>query len=499
MKLIYIPLDERPCNYQYPFDIAKTNEDIEITRPSLEILGLKKQAADVSQIQKFLEQTITPDSTIICSIDMLVYGGLIPSRLHQSSYEQLLLNLDFIADLKAKYPELKIYAFSSIMRTPSYSSSDEEPDYYEQYGEQIYRRKSLIDQLERNGENQQLRAELNSIEIPSEIIADYEQRRAINKRINIEVLQLLANDVFEHLVIFQDDSAPYGYTAIDQKEVKDMISSLELQLKVDIYPGADEVGCSLLARAYNQSEDIRNKIYVEYSSTEGPRLIPLYEDRPMAETLKSHINVTNSVMTSDINSADLILMINSPGEKMQESWDQFDKRDRTYDSHRNLKAFVIQVKEYIDLGYKVAIADCAYANGCDLELIKLLDELQLIDKLYGFTGWNTHANTLGTVLSSMQVAQEVNKKVIENTIMHIFEAGFYQAKIRMDITRNNLETMDLNYFDLKQRQADVIALEKKAMDKMYSQMKLASEYQISDFEIRHPWNRMFEIEMKIKI
>ena len=35
-------------------------------------------------------------------------------------------------------PDIKIYAFQVIMRCPDYSSSDEEPDYYEDYGTLIH-------------------------------------------------------------------------------------------------------------------------------------------------------------------------------------------------------------------------------------------------------------------------------------------------------------------------------------------------------------------------
>lgn len=498
MKLIYLPLDERPCNYQYPYDIAKTNNKIEMVRPRLDQLGLKKDAADYSDIVSFLEAEVEIGATIICSIDMIVYGGLIPSRLHHYSLEQLLERLSYIADLKDKY-DLKIYAFSSIMRTPMYNSSDEEPDYYEQYGERIYNRKKLLDKISRHGADELLEEELSKIDIPEEIISDYEARREVNLKINEHVLKLLEDEIFEHLVIFQDDSAPYGYTAIDQKVVKDKISKLNLESKVDIYPGADEVGCSLLALAYNNYFDISNRVFVKYSSVNGPGITPLYEDRPMFETLKSHINVTNSIIVDSSSDANMILMINSPGEVMQESWDQLDKRDRTYDSHRNLKDFVRQVEHYIKLGKKVAIADCAYANGCDLELIKLLDERNLLDKVISYTGWNTHANTLGTVISSMQIAEDINSKVIENTIMHILEAGFYQASIRMNINLNYLPSMGLNYFDLKDKQEDVVAIEKKMMLKMYQRLNLNKDYPLVEMSISHPWNRMFETKIEVKL
>lgn len=42
MKTLLIPLDERPCNYQYPQMIAQTNHQIELIVPPQSLLGNKK-------------------------------------------------------------------------------------------------------------------------------------------------------------------------------------------------------------------------------------------------------------------------------------------------------------------------------------------------------------------------------------------------------------------------------------------------------------------------
>ena len=45
MKILYIPLDERPCNWAYPQMIARLSPEIELVVPPLDLLGQKKQAA----------------------------------------------------------------------------------------------------------------------------------------------------------------------------------------------------------------------------------------------------------------------------------------------------------------------------------------------------------------------------------------------------------------------------------------------------------------------
>lgn len=50
----------------------------------------------------------------------------------------------------------------------------------------------------------------------------------------------------------QDDSAPYGYTTPDREEIKEYIQANSIA-DIDIYPGADEVGMTMLA-AYVQKK-----------------------------------------------------------------------------------------------------------------------------------------------------------------------------------------------------------------------------------------------------
>ena len=134
--------------------------------------------------KQFIDENIEGCDNCIISIDMIVYGGLIPSRLHYLSETDALQRLELIKYLKQLKPQIKIYAYHCIMRAPSYNSSEEEPDYYENYGFALFRRKYLLDLKKRHGLNQKEKDELLGIDIPQEIITDYEQRRLLNTKIN---------------------------------------------------------------------------------------------------------------------------------------------------------------------------------------------------------------------------------------------------------------------------------------------------------------------------
>ena len=132
-KILLIPLDERPCNYNFP-EMLADDTDFKIVMPPKEILGNKKIAGDTDKIWDWLVENIKDCDNAVISIDTLLYSGIVPSRLHHFTTEYLLKKLEKLRELKKINPKLTVYAFNLIMRNPTYSSAEEEPDYYDDLG-----------------------------------------------------------------------------------------------------------------------------------------------------------------------------------------------------------------------------------------------------------------------------------------------------------------------------------------------------------------------------
>jgi hypothetical protein len=117
-RIVYLPLDERPCNSKFPLQIAAAT-DVELIAPPQALLGQKKRPADTAAVaQWLLEQTLQVDYLIV-SMDMLIYGGIVPSRLHHLSLDDCRARLETLVQCKRKNPKLRIYAFNLIMRAPA--------------------------------------------------------------------------------------------------------------------------------------------------------------------------------------------------------------------------------------------------------------------------------------------------------------------------------------------------------------------------------------------
>ena len=168
-KIVLLPLDERPCNYDFPYKLFQSDE-FQIVRPKE--LGDKKTPGDIQKIKEFLLEECKDAYGLIVSVDTLLYGGLIPSRLHKETVETLKGRLEVFKELKEANPQLKTYAFTCIMRCPSYSNADEEPDYYDFYGEQIHKQGIAKHKVILGMETEENWLKLRG-EIPEEVLADF--------------------------------------------------------------------------------------------------------------------------------------------------------------------------------------------------------------------------------------------------------------------------------------------------------------------------------------
>ncbi|MDQ1911836.1 DUF4127 family protein [Paenibacillus sp. GD4] len=500
-KMIYVPLDERPCNYEFPALMA-LGTDVTLVRPGLELLGRKKQPGDVDGLWSWLLKEAADADGAILSLDMLLYGGIIPSRLHMDSVERGLELLQGLGRLKQINPRLTLYVSQLIMRCPRYSSSDEEPDYYEDWGREIFRKGYLGHRQELGLAAEEELAELAEIELrlPEEYLNDYLTRRAVNGELNRRALDYVADGTIDFMIIPQDDSAPYGWTALDQQRVRGRIEELGVELQAYMYPGADEAGCTLLARMLNRLHGRIPAVYPRFSGTRGPLIIPSYEDRLFYESLKYHILAAGGMLVESAREADIVLLVNTPGDTMKEAVTQAAP-DVGYQVMRN----IIELVEYGDyarrmLGKPVAVADIAYANGADLQLVKLLRSKGLLFQLAGYAGWNTSSNTLGTVLAQGMIFSIFGDTQAHRDFLALryTEDAGYCSYVRRKVTDQELPTLGMNYFAVDGPRGKVAAIVREELRRFAADHMNDDQGKVIIEDCWMPWSRMFEVGLRTR-
>jgi hypothetical protein len=498
-KIAVLPLDERPCNYRFN-QLLVQGTPYEVVSPNISILGNKKQKGNLNAIADWLLQVASSVDGIVCAVDTLVYGGIVPSRLHHDDTETLLARLQVLRTIKKQYPEVKLFAYNLIMRNPKYSSSEEEPDYYEYCGREIhlygvYEHKQSLGQLLPSDQAQfeHIKSTIDKVSLN-----DYLIRRQQNIQINLAFLEMIKDGTIDFGIVPQDDSSPYGLTAIDQKIIRGRIRELNIELNCYMYPGADEVTNVLLVRMINHHQTVKPKFYIHYASITGGQQIPLYEDRLLHETVKYQILAAGGCIVSSMNEADLMLLINVPSGHMKEASHQHEA-SLEYDAFRNLIEYVELANYGIELGKKVIIADVAYANGGDLNLLKLLRQKGILYKISAYAGWNTSSNTLGTC-----IPQGVLDHIFPNrtnnldflALRYVEDFG-YCSVVRKSITEHLV--MPNHYFLLDGKRGCVVNQIREALQIFINHELNTDDISIILDDVYSPWNRMFETGLEVHV
>lgn len=564
MKILLLPLDERPCNAAFPGRLFPADK-VQILLPRK--LGHKKKPADFSVLSDFLFEKAKDADALLLSLDMLLYGGLIPSRLHHLKTETLFSRLHLIRELKEKYPALPIYAFATVMRCPAYSSDDEEPDYYERFGSAIHARGALMHRalagLTTSSEAEGpvpspaglLPAASNSPSpagllpaasgegeigapfssdpagstsaepVPASsldnedsqdpelclsgdfetCLEDYLARRALNKQLSLQALELVKEGILESIVFPQDDSMRFGFPAMDQEEIRRRILTLGLTERAMMYPGSDEIALTLLCRILLNHHGFLPKVYVKYLTDGARSLIPLYEGLPLSATTSYQLHSAGCITADTCAEADIVLLETAPSGSMEEAWLQ-PSRSPSYFAERNFPEMLSFIQRMRGAGKVVTVADNAYANGGDLDLIRILDADHLLMDLQGYAGWNTNANTMGCAIAMgvcaflygeqglfPDPAAEAQRRNF--LISRYIEDACYQADVRQYVTEK-IRPLGFDYFFTGEEEGEVrdLILAELQIRIKTELSSLADRIQIRQLTL--PWKRMFEIDLE---
>lgn len=493
-KVVYLALDERPCNFNFPKLLYKESH-LEVISPDIEIMGKNKIPANFSKIKEFLMDSCTNADGLVVSIDTLIYGGIVPSRIHYLNREELDSRLDVLRVIRKINPNIKIYAFSLIMRCPQYSLSVEEPYYYDECGYEIFR-KGFLTHKEKLGIISEVeKEELSKIYIKEEYLNDYFTRRNLNLSYNLKTIDLVKEKIVDFLIFPQDDAAEYGWTAMDQEVVRKKIYDEKLHLNILMYPGADEVGLVLLSRMQNEFLGVKPKVYVKYPAITSGFIIPALEDRYLDTSIKYQIIASGGLLSSSVEEADIILAVNVSANMMIRNPNQEKVRDLSvYANYVEWFEFV----KYYAKRKPLMIGDIAYLNGGDLLLLHDLVSNNLEYELAGYAGWNTAANTLGTVIANgfNYLINGKTKAHLEFLALRYVEDCGYCSRVRALVT-NMLEKYNCNYFDVSNNLEVVECLVKENLEKFVSEY--FGEKSIVLEKVKLPWKRMFEVELQTKL
>ena len=125
-RIIFIPIDNRPISDWYAVDTLQKAGYTVIVPPDELLGGPGHLKGDPEKVWEWLDNTMKDYGYVdamVCSGDTMIYGSLVGSRTHELSEDVLMERAGHFRQLRERYPDLKMYVFSSIMRTPKMNAS----------------------------------------------------------------------------------------------------------------------------------------------------------------------------------------------------------------------------------------------------------------------------------------------------------------------------------------------------------------------------------------
>ena len=442
MKIAFLPIDNRPVCYTLPQIISGIDSNVELYLPERKYLGDLHKIANTDALINWLKNLPQVDA-IILSLDTIAYGGLIPSRRGKEAFEEIKNRIENIKKfLQTK--NAKIYAHSSIMRISNNNYNEEEKEYWNLYGEKIF---EYSYNLHKSGNAK--------TDVPQDIIEDYLNTRKRNFEINKIYLQWEKEGFFDTLVFSKDDCAQYGLNVKEAQELE--------KLGAFTKTGADEIPLSLLSRALSK----KIKICPIFMEPEYKNLISNYEDISVEKSVQGQIELAGCEI-SNSEDADIVLYVNNFIDKQGEI-----VMKRTTQNFE--KTFTSPQKPYM-------IADVRFANGADNSFVEEILKNKIDDKyFYGYSAWNTTANTLGSLICGGKfkfLAEKYNQEKFNKLqITRFLDDWAYQANVRQMLKEPDPEQIKI-----------LMAPYEKRVNEIFN-----NSHRINYI---YPWDRLFEVEVE---
>ncbi len=238
------------------------------------------------------------------------------------------------------------------MRIPSYDGDFEEPWYWEHHGKDLYDYSFYKGKFDITG-NETCRHMFEKLResIPENVLNEFLWRRERNNNVSNVLLEHMRDNIslFRNAYITLDDSGTYGLNVEEASELKNLVDVYHLSNVVRIYPGADEVGLTLLSKALSLLSKDKTRVRIVWRVPgNATKLVPAYENQEIDLTVRAQLFAAGFDVVEESSAPDLIFAVNNfevgpqleasqQPENPQSDYEDFF-RDSVFSSNRHLVA-----------------------------------------------------------------------------------------------------------------------------------------------------------------
>lgn len=383
-RILLVPLDSRPAAGHFAQMIGNLSA-AEVLMPPYELLGRYTQNGSPEAILDWLKsQDFSNVDAVVVSADMVAYGGLISSRVPDTSLDTARRRILRLEQIRKANPKAKFYVFSAVMRLyPTTTLANRAwrvaVGRYAEFKERYSRTKSQQD-LQRL-------TDLGS-KIPAQEIRRYETARARDHELQKLLIQLTARGSIDYLVLGQDDAKPAGPHIPETVNLKRQVDSLSIGGRVYFCEGIDQLSNVLVSRALLRAAEWTPRVRFVYSDPAGKTKIADYESKSVEASLRDQVVASGARPMGDDGYYDYSIFLNTP-----------------YPASVPFQVFLTQLSEEVDQGFPASVADINLAKDgtADPKLFAALQQNGRMMKLLSYAGWNTAGNTMGTAIPAANV------------------------------------------------------------------------------------------------
>lgn len=489
--ILYVPQDDRPVSLKYTVETAE-GAGYDVITPPMYLISGKNYKGQADKIWDWVEENAHRADVMVLSTDTLIYGGLVDSRKHNLPLSTLTKRVNRIESLKKEYPKIPFYGFGTVMRSPRASGGGVEPAYYGDYGPAIFRIAALQDKMDDSRLSDDEMAELMNLQtyVPIEYLQDWFNRRAENMKVNKSLIDLTRNHTFTYFALGHDDTSSLSQSALEGRYLAAYSKNISSS-EYGSFPGADQLGLLLIARARVDKLQLHPTFEVIYPLGGAGDTIPHYEDQTVAKTIAEHVTAVGGTMITT-GKPDVLLAVNTPLTKSTGESEAFENFPMI---SKSTNSFLDHIETAIHNGVQTNIIDIAYSNGSDNTLVFGLYQRDLLYRVGSYNGWNTASNSIGyaiaqSILATAMPVHNHNKMLTQQYL----DNWAYQANIRKDVYRmqDTIRLDNVRYTG---------ELNSKLENYMNERVQDFAEKYLSldprTVSARFPWGRLFETEISV--
>jgi Protein of unknown function (DUF4127) len=488
VKILLVPLDDRPVTYLLPQMVANV-AGVQAIVPPRELFGSLNRAAQADALQQWIDNACTThrfEAVFVCA-DTLIYGGLINSRRGTETYKELEERVRAMTNWRKKVGNIPIYLQASIMRISDNHDNTEEKEYWSRYGREIFAWSENLHRLHVQGEVAPGLLRESELRVPEAIRQDYLKSRYRNFKINLDLLDALYKGSFSRIVFSLDDSGENGLNVLEQEKLEKRILQLNIGNQAVTYAGADEVLCTMIAHwLATQNREHRTCASVSYALPAAEFCPSRYEGQSIGNSIRAQLKAAG-IKQLDVDASDKadFAVIVHAGENGQGDHIILPGHQdvRSVDTREALTSTINLIRNST---IPCVLCDVAYANGGDPMLVaELLKQPQLLKKLWAYSGWNTTGNAVGAALAIgvarlySENPERADALVKETLFIRLADDWAYQTQARKNLKAASAAELT------------------EYMRPLVQEIAQALEHDAEALRLSFPWQRLFEVEVTI--